>query len=376
MIAAASFAAQYQRALQAESRAVDPAQAAVAQRLADLADCLADPDPVRRLRMRLRSLLHLWRGVRYEQCCRGVYLWGSVGRGKTWLMDLFQQQVPHSRRLHFQHLMRDVHARLARLQRRTRPLDLVAAQLAAEARVWCVDEFEVQDIGDAMILHGLLVALLGRGVVVVMTSNTPPARLYAGGLQRERFLPAIALLERQLDVVELGAGPDYRLQQLQSAAMYLPSEDAATPARMQQLFERLAGARGMDRAEIMMIEDRPIPARGHAGGLAWFDFAALCEGPRAAADYIAIARQIHTVFLSDVPRFDGRNDDAARRFIALIDELYDRRVRLVISAAAEPTALYSGERLRGAFERTASRLIEMRSAAYLVGTPVPAGNAR
>ena len=357
--------ARYQRALQAESRAADAAQAMVAQRLAELADCLGDHDPVRRLRMKLSGMLHLWRGVRYEQCCRGIYLWGSVGRGKTWLMDLFQQQLPRSRRLHFQHLMREVHARLARLRRRARPLDLLAAQFAAEARVWCVDEFEVQDIGDAMILHGLLGALLERGVVLVMTSNTPPVRLYAGGLQRERFLPAIALLERQLDVVELQAGPDYRLRQLQAAATYLPATDPRTPARMQELFTRLAGPGAIDSAPVMMIEERPVATRGHAGGLAWFDFSALCEGPRAAADYIAIAREVHTLFLSDVPLFDGRNDDAARRFITLIDELYDRRVRLVLSAAAEPAALYRGERLRGAFERTASRLIEMRGAAYL-----------
>jgi cell division protein ZapE len=206
-------------------------------------------------------------------------------------------------------------------------------------------------------------------VVLVLTSNTPPSRLYAGGLQRERFLPAIALLERQLDVVELGAGPDYRLRELQNTSTYLPAGDAGTPARMQQLFTRLAGAPGIDAAPELMIEGRAIATRGHAGGLAWFDFAALCEGPRAAADYIAIAQQFHTVFLSDVPLFDGRNDDAARRFIALIDELYDRRVRLVLSAAAEPTRLYRGERLRGPFERTASRLIEMRSAAYLGAAP-------
>jgi cell division protein ZapE len=206
-------------------------------------------------------------------------------------------------------------------------------------------------------------------VVLLLTSNTPPSRLYAGGLQRERFLPAIALLERQLDVVELGPGPDYRLRELQNTATYLPSGDAGTTAQMQELFTRLAGAAGVGRVSSMLIEGRPIATRGHAGGLAWFDFAALCEGPRAAADYIAIARQIHTVFLSDVPLFDGRNDDAARRFIALIDELYDRRVRLVLSAAAEPKELYRGERLRGPFERTASRLIEMRSAAYLAAAP-------
>ena len=362
------FLERYERALQLQARERDAGQAAVAARLADLAACLAQDDPLRQLRMKLRRWLHLTRALRYERSCRGLYLWGPVGRGKTWLMDLFQQQVPHSRRLHFQHLMRDVHLRLSRLRRRQRPLDLVAAQLASEARLWCIDEFEVTDIADAMILHALLTALISRGVVLVMTSNTPPSRLYADGLQRERFLPAIALLEQQLDLVGLGKGTDYRLRQLRAAPTYLSSRDAATHGDMLRLFEGLAGNAGVDHAPVMRIEERPIATRAHAGGMAWFDFAALCEGPRGAADYIAIARQLHTVFISDVPVFDGGNDDAARRFISLIDELYDRRVRLVISAAVQPDQLYRGERLRGAFARTASRLVEMRSAEYLQGS--------
>lgn len=359
----------YERALAEEARARDAGQQSAAAQLAGLSDCLDDSSPIRRLRMRLASLLHLWRGVRYEPCCRGIYLWGTVGRGKSWLVDLFQQQqARHSRRLHFQHLMRDVHADLARLRRRERPLDLVAAHMAARARVWCIDEFEVTDIADAMILQGLVSALLERGVVLVLTSNTPPARLYAGGLQRERFLPAIALLERQLDVVELVPGPDYRLRQLQAGDMYLAGADHASDTRMRELFMRLAGTAGLVEQELV-IEGRPVQARGRVGGLGWFDFAALCEGPRAAADYIALAQQLHTVLLSGVPRFDGTNDDAARRFIVLIDELYDRRVRLVVSAAAEPAQLYAGERLRGQFERTASRLMEMRTAGYLAAVP-------
>jgi len=365
LTAPGSLLERYQLALQASLREPDAAQAFVVERLQALLDGLSGDDPMRRLRMKLRRWLHVTRAARYEQSCRGIYLWGPVGRGKTWLMDSFQQQLPHSRRMHFQHLMREVHARLARLRQRSRPLDLVAAQLASEARVWCIDEFEVHDIGDAMILHALLSALIARGVVLVMTSNTPPSRLYAGGLQRERFLPAIALLERQLDVIELTGGPDYRLRQLRSAQTYLSTQRSGTSEDMQRLFGQLAGTTAIDRAPVMQIEERPVATRAHAGGMAWFDFSALCEGPRSAADYIALARQLHTVFLSDVPVFDGGNDDAARRFIALIDELYDRRVRLVISAAAEPDQLYRGERLRGAFERTASRLIEMRSADYL-----------
>jgi cell division protein ZapE len=265
--------------------------------------------------------------------------------------------------MHFQHFMREVHARRRGLGGAERPLDRIASQLARTARAWCLDEFMVQDIGDAMILHGVLEGLLRRGVVLVITSNTPPQRLYEGGLQRERFLPAIALLTRLLDVIEIGAGVDYRRQQLARAETWLDSGDASAAARMHALFERLAGTGAVDRERTMLVEDRTIPARAHAGGMAWFDFAALCEGPRSADDYIALARQLHTVFLSGVPVFDGSNDDAARRFIALVDELYDQRVRLVIAAAAGPAALYRGERLRGAFERTASRLIEMRQAA-------------
>jgi cell division protein ZapE len=260
--------------------------------------------------------------------------------------------------------MREVHARRTRVGNLERPLERVARQLARKARVYCLDEFMVQDIGDAMILHGVLDGLLRRGVVLVTTSNTPPARLYEGGLQRERFLPTIALLQRMLDVVEIEPGEDYRQRQLRAAPSWLPSGDAATATRMRELFARLAGNSAIDDGHTMVVEGRPIATLRHAGGLAWFAFDALCEGPRAADDYIALARQLHTVFLSGVPVFDGHNDDAARRFIALVDELYDRRVKLIASAAAEPTALYRGERLARDFERTASRLVEMRGSGY------------
>src|SRR5690606_14537832 len=199
-------------------------------------------------------------------------------------------------------------------------------------------------ISDAMILHGVLDGLLRRGVVLLLTSNTPPHRLYEGGLQRERFLPAIALLTRLLDVVEMGNGQDFRQRQPAEGEPFHDANAPETQARMIDLFERLAGRAAVDRGGSLLVEDRPIATIAHAGGMAWFDFAELCEGPRSADDYIALARRLHTLFLSGVPVFTGANDDAARRFIALVDELYDQRVRMVIAAAAEPAALYRGER--------------------------------
>jgi cell division protein ZapE len=350
--------ARFEQALRDDARVQDPAQRAVALRLDALDRCLdATPAPPR-WRRRMQALFGR---QSYPVTCRGIYLWGGVGRGKTWLMDLFAQgRGRDCRRLHFQHFMREVHARRRGLAGAERPLDRIASQLARTARAWCLDEFMVQDIGDAMILHGVLDGLLRRGVVLVLTSNTPPQRLYEGGLQRERFLPAIALLTRLLDVLEIDAGEDYRRLQLAQARTWLDAGDPATPERMHALFERVAGAGAIDRGGTMLIEERPIATLAHAGGMAWFDFAALCEGPRSADDYIQLAHRLHTVFLSGVPVFDGGNDDAARRFIALIDELYDQRVKLVVAAAAAPTGLYRGERLKGPFERTASRLVEMR----------------
>lgn len=357
-----SLLARYERALREEARAHDPAQRVVAQRLDALDRCLDATPAAPRWR---RSLLAMLGRQTYPVSCRGIYLWGGVGRGKTWLMDLFAQERGarrDCRRLHFQHFMREVHRRRRGLAGAERPLDRIASQMARTARVWCLDEFMVLDIGDAMILHGVLDGLLRRGVVLVLTGNTPPPRLYEGGLQRERFLPTIALIQRLLDVVEIGAGEDHRRRQLAETRTWLDSHDPATPEHMRTLFNRLAGPAAIDHGSSMQVEDRPIATVAHAGRLAWFAFSALCEGPRAADDYIALARQLHTVFISDVPVFDGSNDDAARRFIALIDELYDQRVKLVISAAAEPAGLYRGERLKSPFERTASRLVEMRKA--------------
>ncbi|HLJ38947.1 MAG TPA: cell division protein ZapE [Steroidobacteraceae bacterium] len=306
----------------------------------------------------------LWRST--PAAPRGLYLWGGVGRGKTFLMDLFFASLPFAerRRQHFHHFMHEVHARLADLRHERDPLELLAARLAQDIRVLCFDELQVTDIADAMILGGLFRALLQRGVTLVATSNTPPPELYRDGLQRARFLPTIELLERSLEVLRLGGTTDYRLRELTGAGVYLPAGEPATPARLAQLFGRLGG-RSTRSGGNVLIEGRPIAVVREGAGVAWFEFAALCGGPRSADDYIEIAREYGSLVVSDVPVLEAADDDAARRFIELIDELYDRNVNLIVSAAAPPGELYRGERLRAPFERTVSRLIEMQSAQYL-----------
>jgi cell division protein ZapE len=280
-------------------------------------------------------------------------------------MDLFQAHagVP-ARRDHFHRFMKEVHARLHGLRDVADPLTKAAAEMRGEAQVLCLDELYVADIADAMILAGLFDAFIRQGVVLVCTSNTPPGGLYRDGLQRARFLPAIALLERHTRVVNVDAGIDYRLRQLEKAPLYLDSAAPDSAARMLERFEAIAGGTGAADTELE-IEERPIAARRATADVVWFDFAAVCDGPRSQADYVEIARDFHTVLVSDVPRFDAASDDAARRFIALVDEFYDRNVKLVISAAASPAELYGGERLSFEFERTRSRLVEMQSHDYL-----------
>jgi len=298
---------------------------------------------------------------------RGLYLWGGVGRGKTFLADEFFAELPirDKRREHFHRFMQDVHARLKRHRNLPSPLDRVAADFAAKARVLSIDEFVVGDVADAMILGTLLDALFRRGVTLVATSNLPPSDLYRGGLQRDRFKPAIALIEKNCRVMELDGGVDYRLRQLERATLYLGPSAGDAESRLASEFERLADGRGSRDAKVQ-VEGRAVRARREAEDVVWFEFRELCEGPRSAADYIEIARCYQTVFLSGVPVMDAASDDAARRFIALVDEFYDRAVKLVLSAAADsPEALYRGERLAFEYQRTASRLNEMQGRKYL-----------
>ncbi|MCC6173618.1 MAG: AFG1 family ATPase [Gammaproteobacteria bacterium] len=307
---------------------------------------------------------------------RGVYLWGSVGRGKTWLMDLFFHHLPvaRKRRSHFHRFMYEVHERLRSLQDRADPLADVAAAIAESSRVLCFDELYVDDIADAMILGGLFRHLLERRVTLVLTSNVPPSGLYRDGLQRARFLPAIELLQKHTAVVTVDGNTDYRLRQLTQAPIYLPLAAANagaanviaadTDARLAEIFADLADGPGEAGGEIE-IEGRHVPFVRESENVVWFEFAALCDGPRGKDDYIWLAREYQSVIVAGVPLFDETRENQARRFMAMVDEFYDRGVKLILSAAAPPGDLYHGQRLRFEFQRTASRLIEMQSEEYL-----------
>jgi cell division protein ZapE len=353
----------WQTAVRTRGLSHDIAQDQTLERLCDLQARL---ESTLSLQGKLARLLK-WRPLGTQPpTVRGLYLWGPPGRGKTLLVDVFFSTLPvPGRRQHFHHFMRDVHQRLQKLRRRPNPLTAVAEQISLEVQVLCLDELQVTDIADAMILYGLFDALLRRGVCLVFTSNQPPQALYSGGLQRERFLPAIALLERELDIHEIAGGTDFRLRSLQQADVYLPSGDAETPSRLAALFDRLSGVAAVRQRGTIELSGRRVAVVRSAHDIAWLTFATLCEGPRSQADYIELVRLNHTLIVSDVPIMGPDQDDAARRFIGLVDEVYDRGAKLIVSAAAEPAALYRGRRLAEAFQRTVSRLVEMRSAEYL-----------
>lgn len=347
----------------------DAAQRAAIAHLEDLRGRLIAAEaraasPVARVR---KALLGSAPGIE-----RGVYLYGGVGRGKTLLMDAFIASLPFDakRRTHFHRFMHDAHARLGALPGVADPLERVADEWAATARVIALDELFVSDIADAMILAGLFDALISRGVALVITSNARPAELYRDGLQRARFLPAIALLEANTELVAVDGEVDYRLRALADTPLYLDAADSATPATLQRLFALFAGAEGHGGAasqapRSIEIAGRTVPVVRESDNAVWFEFRALCDGPRSQEDYIEIARDYPAVVLSGVPAMDDTTNDAARRFIALIDELHDRSVNVAIAAAAPPATLYRGSRLAFEFARTSSRLIEMQGEAWL-----------
>ncbi len=296
---------------------------------------------------------------------RGVYLFGGVGRGKSFLMDCFYTAVPLNRktRLHFHEFMREVHRELAELQGTVNPLDVLAKRMSKKYRLICFDEFHVADITDAMILHRLLAALFDNGVGFVTTSNFKPDDLYPGGMHRDRILPAIALLNANLEVLNVDNGTDYRRRTLDRLKLYHVPLGAKADAAMRDAFNQLAES--ADEDPVLHIESREIHARRKAGGVVWFDFKTLCGGPRSQNDYLEIATQFHTVLLSDVPQMPMRMASEARRFTWLVDVLYDRRVKLIMSAEVAPEDLYTEGPLAHEFPRTASRLNEMQSKEFL-----------
>jgi cell division protein ZapE len=313
----------------------------------------------------LKAWIHKLRPVQPEPLI-GLYLWGGVGRGKTYLVDSFFECLPFERKLrvHFHRFMQRVHAELINLEGQKNPLETVADRLSQEARVLCFDEFFVTDIGDAMILGGLMEGLFARGVTLVATSNIEPGKLYENGLQRQRFLPVIDLIEKYTRVVNVDAGVDYRLRTLQQAELYHFPLDAGADSSLRDSFERLAPEPGKNW-ERLEINNRYLTCRCVADDVAWFDFAELCDGPRSQNDYIELARIFHAVLISGVPEFDTDRDDQARRFVNLVDEFYDRNVKLVLAAAKPLLELYAGGKLEFEFERTVSRLQEMQSYEYL-----------
>ncbi len=349
----------YQRGLSQGDWQHDPAQALALQTLDRIHAELLEQKP--------SSLFEII-GAAFRDTVpvRGVYLWGGVGRGKTFLTDLLFESLPEENktRWHFHRFMQDIHARLRMLSNTEDTLSVIAKDLAKDTRLLILDEFFVSDIGDAMILGRLLDQLFARGVCLVTTSNIPPSELYRDGLQRSSFLPAIALLEKHCDIINLESAQDYRLRHLAQGATYLTPCNEHAEHGLAEHYRRLSLHHVAD-SQPLLINDRHILVKALSEGIVWFEFSELCEGPRAVSDYIEIARDFHTVLISNVPRFGAHNEDPARRFVHLIDEFYDRHVNLLLSAEADPISLYRGEKLEREFERTSSRLIEMQSMAYL-----------
>ncbi len=352
-----SVEARYRRELVERGFTEDPAQLAA---VAALERCVNEWASYRRKRSNpLKKLLGR------PEVPRGVYMYGGVGRGKSFLMECFFEEVPLKRktRLHFHEFMREVHRQLMELSGTANPLDVLGERIARRHRLICFDEFHVADITDAMILYRLLKSLFEHGVGFVTTSNFHPDGLYPDGLHRDRILPAIELLKSRLDVISVDNGTDYRRLTLEQVAMYHTPNGEQADVAMAQAFDRIAETG--DEPPVLMIEARMIAARRKAGGVVWFDFKTLCGGPRSQNDYLEIASQFHTLLLSDVPRLPVRRESEARRFTWLVDVLYDRHVKLIVSAEVPPEQLYTEGALAHEFPRTVSRLNEMRSAAFV-----------
>ncbi len=352
----------YRLHLKKRAYQVDPEQLKVVAYLQTISDQLLTPAPKKTWASWLRPKNTGRHSENHSN--RGLYLWGGVGRGKTYMLDFFYEVLPvdKKRRFHYYQFMQGVHGSLKKMSNRKNPLKIIAEDLADRVQVLFLDEFFVSDITDAMILYRLLAALFECQIVLVTTSNFAPKDLYKGGLQHDRFVPAIALIERHTEVVTMQTGVDYRSLHIKSSGSYHTPYDEQSETLMRQCFTAL-GSEDVDSNDSIKINDRNIKVRMHTPNVVWFEFKELCETPRSVADYIIIAHLYHTVLISGVPIFNNR-DNAARRFIQLIDEFYDQNVILVLSAQAQARELYRAGRLGFEFNRTVSRLLEMQSLKY------------
>jgi cell division protein ZapE len=358
----------YQASLKKRGFVADTAQLRVLERLAKLhQDLLTTPVAV----VGLKKFLSRLRGHQIEPV-KGLYLWGGVGRGKTYLFDLFYEYLPFEEklRLHFHRFMQLVHDELKSLRPVSQPLDIVARHIAAKARVLCLDEMYVNDITDAMLIYGLLKGLFNRGVTLVTTSNIPPDDLYKDGLQRASFLPAIDLINQYTEVINMDGGIDYRLRTLDRAQIYHTPLDGTAAACLEKNFHDLVAVE-RPKVKFILINNREMTVERWADGIVWFTFDALCNTPRSNMDYIEIARYFHTVLVAGISRMDEYSINPARRFVNMVDEFYDRHVKLIVTAEVAPDELYQGERLKFEFKRTASRLKEMQSHEYLAQPHLP-----
>jgi len=360
----------YQQALDAGEYQADEVQRRAVTQLDRIYQALlqtpAASAPAGGLRGKLSRLLGKGGDTAPQRPVQGLYMWGGVGRGKTWLMDMFFHSLPGDRkmRLHFHRFMLRVHEELTELQGRENPLEIVADGFKAETDVLCFDEFFVSDITDAMLLATLLQALFARGITLVATSNIPPDDLYRNGLQRARFLPAIDLINEFCDVMNVDAGIDYRLRTLTQAHLYLTPLNDQTREALDRMFVKLAGKAGED-APVLQINHRPLQAIRSVDGVLAVDFHTLCEEARSQLDYIALSRLYHSVILYNVQVMGPLKENTARRFLALVDEFYERHIKLVIGAEASMFEIYQGVQLKFEFQRCLSRLQEMQSEEYL-----------
>ena len=348
-------AERYQADLARDGFREDAAQRQAVERLQELYSTLISPPPAWR-----------WLLGRKPPPVQGIYLWGGPGRGKTYLMDCFIDSLPKGtgRRVHFHRYMLELHEALDSLPGTADPLDVVAGQQAGQCRVLCLDEFHVTDVADAMLLAGLLTGLFRRGVALVATSNTAPDELYTDGLQRQRFLPAIDQLKTHCQIFELDGEQDFRLEHLQHSSIYQIISEQAASEWLQGRLQDLAPLPAQTQTSICLA-GRTVAVKALAGDVIWMEFSELCEQPHSARDYLELAREFHTLLIESVPLMSEEQDEAVRRFIHLVDALYDHNVTLIVTAAEAPEQLYTGLRLQSAFARTASRLTEMSGQAYL-----------